>query len=194
VHPLSRDETVRRVPVWPTQALTGVLGSRGQDSEEKPVKEVEQAVGIYEEYGDLIATLRSEGKTLQRIGNLLGVSRERVRQVLAKYWPGCRLPLSSEEAAKMLGMSYRQFRAAVKTVGVQPINRTPNSMRWAPDVLPLISMAQKPSNCYTCDRPLPSSRRVYCCELCYKEGIKHKRRMHRRKETAAVAVAVRKGA
>jgi len=151
-------------------------------------------VGIYEEYGDLIATLRSEGKTLQQIGDLLGVSRERVRQVLAKYWPGCRPPPSGEEAAKMLGMSYRQFRAAVRTVGVQPISRTRSRMRWAPDVLPLISMAQKSPNCYTCGWPLPSGRRVYCREQCYKEGIKHKRRMQRRKENAAVAAAVRKGA
>ena len=150
-------------------------------------------MGIYEEYGDLIVTLRSDGKTLQQIGDLLGVSRERVRQVLAKYWPGCRPPPSGEEAAKMLGMSYRQFRAAVKTVGVQPINKTPNRMRWAPEVLPLISMAHKSSECYTCGQPLPSSRRVYCCQLCYKEGISLKRRMQRQKETAALAVAAQKG-
>jgi lambda repressor-like predicted transcriptional regulator/predicted nucleic acid-binding Zn ribbon protein len=161
---------------------------------EKLTKEGEQALGINEKYGDLIVTLRSEGKTLQQIGNQLGVSRERVRQVLAKYWPGCRPPPSGEEAAKMLGMSYRQFRAAAKAVGVQPINRSPTSIRWAHDVLPLISMAQKPSDCYTCGRPLPSGRRVYCCELCYREGIKRKRRMQRRKESAAVAVALRKGA
>ena len=92
---------------------------------EKLTKEGEQALGINEKYGDLIVTLRSDGKTLQQIGNQLGVSRERVRQVLAKYWPGCRPPPSGEEAAKMLGMSYRQFRAAAKAVGVQPINRSP---------------------------------------------------------------------
>jgi len=89
------------------------------DSEEKPTKEGEQALGINERYGDLIVTLRSEGKTLQQIGDQLGVSRERVRQVLAKYWPGCRPPPSGEEAAKMLGMSYRQFRAAAKAVPKQ---------------------------------------------------------------------------
>jgi hypothetical protein len=149
-------------------------------------------VGIYEEYGDLIATLRSEGRTLQQIGDRLGVTRERVRQVLREHFPNCSPPLSTEEAAKTLGMSYCQFRSAAKHLGIQPVSRTRNRIWWSLDVLPIVRAAQKPRSCRICGRPLPSPRHVYCSKQCLSQGRRYANRSLPQKETVGFSAAPRK--
>ena len=138
--------------------------------------------GIYQEYGDLIATLRSEGKTLQQIGDQLGVTRERVRQVLNKHFPECSSPPSTEDAAKMLGVSYRHFRNTAERLGIQPIARTRNRIRWSPDVLPAVWTAYKLRSCRICGRHLPSTRRFYCSEECVREAKRDRNRSREQKE------------
>ena len=151
-------------------------------------------MGIYEEHGDLIATLRSEGKTLQQIGDWLGVTRERVRQVLVEHFPDCSPPPSTEEAARTLGMSYRQFRSAAKRLGLQPVGRTRNRIWWSLDVLPIVQAAQKPQSCRICGRPLPSPRHVYCSKQCLGQGRRYANRSLPQKETVGLPVAPRKEA
>jgi hypothetical protein len=133
-------------------------------------------VGIYQEYGDLIVALRGEGRTLQQIGDQLGVTRERVRQVLSKHYPDFSAPPSTEEAAKMLGMSYRHFRSVANRVGIQPIARTRNRIRWSPDELAAVSSADTPPDCRICGFRLPPTRRVYCSEECANEARRHRKR------------------
>ena len=151
-------------------------------------------MGIYEKYGDTIATLRSEGRTLQQIGDRLGVTRERVRQVLREHFPDCYPPPSTEEAAKTLGMSYRQFRNAAKRLGIQPVGRTRNRIWWSLDALPVVRAAQKPRSCRICGRPLPSPRHVYCSEQCLGQGRRYANRSLPQKETVGLPVAPRKEA
>ena len=150
-------------------------------------------MGIYEEYGDLIATLRSEGKTLQQIGDQLGVTRERVRQVLSKHFPDCLPPPCTEGAAKTLGMSHRHFRSLAERLGIQPIARTPMRIRWSPDVLPAILMAYKLRSCRICGRHLPSTRRLYCCEECFGKAKRYRNRSLQHKETSGVSDSPTKG-
>ena len=151
-------------------------------------------MGIFEEYGDLIATLRSEGRTLQQIGDRLGVTRERVRQVLREHFPDCSPPPSTEEAARTLGMSYREFRSAAKRLGLQPVGRTRNRIWWSLDVLPIIQMAQEPMHCRICGQPLLSPRRVYCSAECYSQWRRYANRSLPQKETMGLPVAPRKEA
>lgn len=147
----------------------------------------ERVVGI-EVYGDLIAALRSEGKTLQQIGNQFGVTRERVRQVLNKHSPNCWLPPSTEEAAKMLGMSYRRFRSTAERLDIQPVARTRQRIRWSPDVLPAVWAAYKLRSCRICGWHLPSTRSVYCSEECVREALRNRNRSLKQKETVGSPV------
>ena len=126
-------------------------------------------MGIYEEYGGLIATLRSGGSTLQQIGERLGVTRERVRQVLREHFPDCSPPLGTREAARTLGMSEHNFRSAAKRLGIQPVGRSPGKIWWSPDVLRIIETAQDLVRCPVCGRPVPSRRRVCCSQGCLDE-------------------------
>jgi len=136
----------------------------------------ERAAGIYQEYGDLIVALRSQGKTLQHIGDQLGVTRGRVRQVLRQHFPECSTPPSTEDAARMLGMSYRHFRSTAERLGIQPIARTRHRIRWPPDVLPDVWTAYKLRSCRICGRHLPSTRPVYCSEECVREAERYRKR------------------
>ncbi len=140
------------------------------------------SVGIYQEYGDLIVALRSEGRTLQQIGDQLGVTRERVRQVLSKHYPDCSAPPSTEAAAKMVGMSYRRFRSIANRLGIQPIARTRTRIRWSPNVLPALLSADKPPSCRVCGRNVPPPRRVYCSEECVNEARSCRNRSPKEKE------------
>lgn len=42
-------------------------------------------IGVYDVYGELIANWRREGYSLQEIGDKVGVTRERIRQILNRY-------------------------------------------------------------------------------------------------------------
>jgi len=147
------------------------------------IPEGERVAGVYQEYGDLIAALRSQGKTLQQIGDQLGVTRERVRQVLSKHFPECSIPPSTEEAAKKLGMSYRHFRRTAERLGIRPIGRSRNRIRWSPDVLPAIWTAYKLRSCRICGRDLAPNRSVYCSEECVREAKRYGKRSLKQKET-----------
>ena len=146
-------------------------------------------MGIYEEHGNLIAALRSEGRTLQQVGDRLGVTRERVRQVLREHFPDCTLPPSTEEAAKTLGMSHYRFRSAARRLGVQPMGRSRGRVWWSPDVLHIIQTSQEPARCCICGGLLPSGRRVYCSVDCLSEGRRLRYPMRKRGEMLGLHVA-----
>ena len=146
-------------------------------------------MGIYEEHGNLIPTLRSEGRTLQEIGDRLGVTREWVRQVLREHFPDCTPPPSTEEAAKTLGMSYYRFRSAARRLGVQPMGRSRGRVWWSLDVLRVVQTAQEPVRCRICGGFLPSSRRACCSEGCFSEGRRRNQRMRKRGETVGLPAA-----
>ena len=140
------------------------------------IPEGERVAGVYQQYGNLIAALRSEGKTLQQIGDQLGVSRERVRQVLNEYFPECSTPPSTEEAARMLGMSCRRFRSTAERLGIQPIARSPGRIRWSHETLSAVRTAYKFRSCRICGRHVPANRRVYCSEECVREAERYRKR------------------
>jgi len=146
--------------------------------------------GIYEEYGDLIATLRREGRTLQQIGDRLGVTRERVRQVLREHFPDCQPPPSSQGAARTLGMSYHQFRSVAERLGIRPIGRSVGKIWRSPHVLGTIGMAQEGVRCRICGGSLPSTRRVYCSKSCYSAGKALNQRMRKQREAVGLLYVV----
>jgi len=154
--------------------------------------EAEQIVSIHEQHGDLIATLRSGGSTLQQIGDRLGVTRERVRQVLSEHFLDCSPPRSTKGAARTLGMSYHRFRSATKRLGIQPMGRSRGRVWWSQDVLRVIQTAQELVCCRICGGPLLSSRQVYCSEGCLNEGRSLNQRIRKYRERVGIAIAPRK--
>jgi len=62
---------------------------------------------VIEIYNGRILDMRREGYTLQQIGDATGVTRERVRQILNKYFGGTKHDyLSEQEVARRIGCSY----------------------------------------------------------------------------------------
>ena len=146
------------------------------------IPEGQRVVGV-EVYGDLISALRSESKTLQQIGDRLGVTRERVRQVFNKHFPECSTPPSTEEAAKMLGMSYRRFHSTAERLSIQPVARTWQRMGLSPDVLPAVLEAYNLRSCRVCGWHLSSTCSVYCSEELVREALRNRKRSLKQEET-----------
>uniref|UniRef100_A0A6M3J9C9 Putative DNA binding, helix-turn-helix domain containing protein n=1 Tax=viral metagenome TaxID=1070528 RepID=A0A6M3J9C9_9ZZZZ len=62
--------------------------------------------GVRFEHGALILSMREAGHTLQQIADVVGVSRERIRQILRDYYPEvCPRGVSEESVAELLGCS-----------------------------------------------------------------------------------------
>lgn len=67
--------------------------------------------GVVAIYNGEIATMRREGKTLQSIGDKIGVTRERVRQILNQYYGGTKTSfLSEHQVAVLCGCSDQIIR------------------------------------------------------------------------------------
>jgi transcriptional regulator with XRE-family HTH domain len=63
---------------------------------------------LWETLGDRIADMRRKGYTLQKIGDLIGVSRERVRQIIKKRYGAIEPEVWSEnEVERQIGCSHR---------------------------------------------------------------------------------------
>jgi len=76
--------------------------------------------GVVQQFNGMIPNMRAAGASLQEIGNYCGVSRERVRQVLGKFYPSNLYPsrvLTREQVARLLGCS-GSFLAQLEKRGI----------------------------------------------------------------------------
>lgn len=78
--------TLKKAPVRLYQFTVFTIGP--QDYPPLPKRGAHnKGSGVYSTFNGIIPTLRSEGTTLQEIGDRCGVSRERIRQILNEYYP-----------------------------------------------------------------------------------------------------------
>ena len=79
---------------------------------------------LWELHKSEIIEMRQSGYTLQEIGDYLGVTRERVRQMLQEHCGKIEIPLLVEEmVAKELGCPQWRLRVLRKRGVLNPINR-----------------------------------------------------------------------
>ena len=127
--------------------------------------------GVVETYDGEIAVLRKDGYSLQSIGDVIGVTRERVRQVLNQYYGGTKIPLLTElQVAKICGCSIPQVVKVRKQGKVSPKIRGGRRYYDSNAIEELFLALQK--NCAMCGRPM-KSRTKYCvkCSIDYKRNI-----------------------
>lgn len=132
--------------------------------------------GIVEIYKDKIGAWRQEGYTLQEIGDRCHVSRERIRQILNKFYPD-KLHhnfLSTEAAARQIPCSPDRFAAIASAIGLTPVvDKGKGRVKfWDDNAVRLIS---KYKSCHICGSPIREVKRfAYCSLTCYQESKKYK--------------------
>ena len=79
---------------------------------------------VWESHGLQIVEMRRSGYTLQEIGDYVGVTRERVRQILQEHHVKAEVGLLVEtDAAKVLGCSIDRLRKLRKQGILNPMHR-----------------------------------------------------------------------
>lgn len=126
--------------------------------------------GVVETYNGGIAALRRDGYSLQSIGDTIGVTRERVRQILNEYYGGTKVPLLNEaQAAKICGCSSAMIRKLRKQGKISPKIRGSRVYYYDRDNIEKAYLALQ-KNCTMCGKPI-KQRHKYC-EKC---GIERQR-------------------
>lgn len=129
---------------------------------------------------DTIYNMRQSGATLQRIGDEVGITKERVRQILVENHGSTKHQLiSTEQLCRLLGLPRNRVIELYQDSVITPVaewNR--GNHRYllfsATTVEQIISYYKTHRLCSICRRPIPRGRRVYCSEQCYKEGHKYR--------------------
>lgn len=117
-----------------------------------------------------IARLRQQGHTLSAIGTRYGLTRERVRQILARQAvDGFSGLLTLTEAAARLECSVARLRQMIKAGSLTPV-RPDGSRRFLVSIAQLDQLAADRTvhkRCAVCGAVLPPRRRKYCSAACY---------------------------
>jgi len=133
-----------------------------------------QARSVREVYNGQIAVWREQGYTLQQIGDRVGVTRERVRQIINQFYAGTfpRFP-NLESVSKLLGCS-RDRLLRLRKEGISTPERIGGQWRYSPEDIEIIMLALH-KNCPVCGKPVPVNRK-YCCPECQRARWKNRYR------------------
>ncbi len=128
----------------------------------------------------LVYNLRRTGATLQEIGDRLGRSKERIRQILVKNYgtTDCRL-LSTEQIAEKTGLSRYQIMKLYQAGVITPERGWKTGcgryLLWsAPTIGKLKVYEREKRLCRICGGPIPRGRSVCCSQECLEESRKYK--------------------
>lgn len=141
-------------------------------------KRTESTVAIY---NGQIADLRAS-HTLQEIGDICGVSRERARQILNKFYPDSLYPsaFSTSQLALALGISAYCVKHLCERLCISPMRQRGRRKRnfWNPDIVPKLKEALEHGigKCRMCGNPIFYPKHVFCSSQCWREGTKYKNR------------------
>lgn len=115
----------------------------------------------WETYGGQINEMRQEGETLQDIGEKVGRSRERIRQILVQHYgsPKVTRYITTDELAKR-SHTYTDFIRKIEKQGlIAPVNpgRPPWTIKyWDPNLVPIVMKARVDQHlrCEICGIPI----------------------------------------
>lgn len=143
---------------------------------------------------DTIYNMRQSGATLQRIGDEVGITKERVRQILVENHGSTKHQLiSSEQLSRVLGLPRNRVIELYQDSVITPVaewNRgNHHYLLFSPTTAEqVISYYKSHRLCRICRRPIPRGRWVYCSEQCYKEGHKYRYRSPESREKHCISV------
>lgn len=130
-------------------------------------------MAVLETYNGEIANMRRQGYTLQAIGDTVGVSRERIRQILFKYYPGVKMSLLPEnQMAKVIGCLPDRLTKLRTSGMVNPKHLGKFYLYSTEDMGEAMLALQR--NCSHCGAhlPLKGNSRKYCPE-CSRESRRY---------------------
>ena len=150
-------------------------------SQKKGYKNPNSIGGTHKEQ---ITTMRRQGHTLQKIGDTLGLTRERVRQILVKSYGSTATAsgelMTTRELAEATGYSLN-YISALKCEGIiEPSGiGKKGTYLWEPDY---VIQIQTKRRCKICDKPIPKGRTLYCSKACSVEAKEYKNRSEAQKK------------
>jgi len=125
-----------------------------------------------------IVQLRAEGHSLAYIGNVFGITRERVRQLIKENSPHLQsVPstlLTAPQVARQLGITLPTLYSLVRRRGIKPTlwEHVSGRMLWDAEAIRRLELALP--KCRICGAPVPSYRFRYCSEECCLEAKKYR--------------------
>jgi hypothetical protein len=126
-----------------------------------------------------IYRMRESGATLQRIAEVFGISRERVRQILVKRYgsSGSQELLNITQVAYLAGCTRLDVfklkrRGVIKPAQLVGKGRT----YWTSDTVDIVKECMANRQCRVCSRQLPDNHWVFCSYACWAEASKIKNR------------------
>lgn len=134
---------------------------------------------VWETYNGQIASMRRQGHTLQAIGDTMGVTRERVRQIIKKHYETVERgkPASlftTAEIIQLTGLPANTISYYHRGGVIKSTNASVKYPLYSMDALKAILDYRQ---CDICGKPIPTRRHTYCSSRCAKEGT---RRSHSR--------------
>jgi len=121
---------------------------------------------------ELLIRERSKGKTLRQLGQMFGRSRERVRQLLAKYGPSQETLLTERTVASKLGYSRTWIVWLRKKGIIEPIRPGTYCLYSEEQVSQIPSLIAEARKCEQCGKPRPLGSYRFCRE-CRQYRKKH---------------------
>ncbi len=132
-----------------------------------------------------IVALRTQGLLLWEIAELLGITKERVRQILVKEKArgrGAKSPMlvPTSGAFRILGLSLetrtQTFKRLMTRLGIYPIAEKKGRLYWPSDILAQI----KPPDCIICKSPISLQRCIRASRTCSSSCAAQEGRSRRR--------------
>lgn len=126
---------------------------------------------------DIMHQMRQSGITLDQIGNRFGITRERVRQLLAERYGSTRVRelLTATELARLAGCTWKYIDKLKQRGIIQPAEVVGHGRTlWKPQSIAIVIEYIDQHRCPVCHRPVPSNRQVYCSRGCYLEARRYK--------------------
>ncbi len=129
---------------------------------------------------NLVYNLRRTGATLQEIGDRLGRSKERIRQILVRNFgtTECRL-FSTEQLADQTGLSRYQLMKLYQAGVITPERGWETGcgryLLWPPEAVSTVQTYEMEERlCKICGGLIPRGRSVCCSQECLEESRKYK--------------------
>lgn len=131
-------------------------------------------MSVRQVYGGLIASLREDGLSLNIIGRVVGVTRERVRQILMDYYPESLHPrdkLGTPTVSRLTGIGENRLRRWAASAGLRRGGSALHSHYiWTEEEMARALQELRHQVCVICGREAPSPRKAYCSDSCAKIG------------------------
>ena len=128
----------------------------------------------------VIYEMRQAGATLREIGEKVGVSRERVRQILLHtFGSTSHNLLSTAQVCILTGLRVNRIIRLYKQGVIKPAFKYniggQRHLMWPDETVQLAKEYYDLHRfCRVCSRPLPQNRTCYCSDFCKQERYKYK--------------------